>query len=152
MRHPLHRVLRLRSLLEDLSQLELEQRGAEVRRLEAAAEQEQTKARAARRDGLQRLTAGQMEWMLDVADAEILAWKGARLRSLAESRRPEVETARAALLERRLERRQVEALLTEAAEAEAMDEARREQQGVDDWFQSRTAREKPIAERDPHCP
>ncbi len=143
MKHPLHRVLRLRSLLEDLSQLELEQRGAEVRRLEAAAEQEQTKARAARRDGLQRLTAGEMEWMLEVADAEILAWKGARLRSLAESRRPEVEAARAALLERRLERRQVEALLTEAAEAEAMHEARREQQGVDDWFQSRTAREKP---------
>jgi ribosomal protein L12E/L44/L45/RPP1/RPP2 len=143
MKHPLRRLLKLRSLLEDLSQLELERRGAEVRRLEAAAEQEQTQARTARRDGLRRLTAGENEWMIEAADAEILEWTSARLRSLAESRRPEVEAARAAFLERRLERRQVEALLTEAAEAEAVDEARREQQGVEDWFQSRTARETP---------
>jgi flagellar export protein FliJ len=143
MKHPLERVLRLRALLEELSHRELERRATALRRLETAGERQRGLARAARGAGLRRLTEGEAEWLLEIADAEILTWKGGKLRSLAESRRPEVEAARAAMLERRLERRQVETLVTEAAEAEETAEARREQKRIDDWFQSQVARRKP---------
>lgn len=142
MKHPLRRVLRVRALLEELSKLELERQSGELRRLEKSAEGQRAGSRAARGDALRRLTAGEAEWMLEIADAEILAWKSGRLRSQAESRRPEVEAARAAMLERRLERRQVETLVTEAAAAEAVDEGRQEQKRIDDWFQSRDRRGK----------
>jgi flagellar export protein FliJ len=143
MKHPLTRLLRLRAMLEDRAHRELERRSAEVRRLDAAAEEGRAQARAARRDAVRHLGSGEAEWCVGMVDAEILTGNSARLGSLAESQRPELEAARAALLERRLERRQVETLVAEAAAAEALDEARHEQKRIDDWFQSRTAREKP---------
>jgi len=142
MKHPLRRVLRLRRLLEEQTQQELERRSAEVRRLENAAGEQRTRARRARGEALRQLTSGGADWLVEVADAEILAWKSARLRSQAESRLPELEAARTALLERRVERRQVETLVTEAAAAGALDESRREQRRIDDWFQSRAARDQ----------
>lgn len=147
MKHPLRRMLQLRALLEERSQRELERRNAEVRRLETAAEEQRKQARRARGDALRRLTAGEAEWLLEVSDAEMLAGRSARLRALAETQRPDLETARAEMLERRLERRQVETLVTEAALEEARDEARREQKRIDDWFQSRASREKPEVEQ-----
>ncbi len=146
MKHPLRRVLKLRALLEERSRRELERRNAEVRRLDSVAEEERAQARAARGDALRRLTAGEAEWRVEVSDAEVLAGRSAGLRALAESRRPGLEAARAEMLERRLERRQVETLVTEAAAEGARDEGRREQKRIDDWFQSRVAREKPGAE------
>lgn len=142
MKHPLRRLLQLRALLQEQSHLDLARRSAELRRLETMAGELRKKARAVRGDAVRQLIAGGADWLLEIADAEILGWKGARLRSEAESRRPDVEAARSALLERRVERRQVEALVTEGAMAEALDEARREQKRIDDWFQSRTARDK----------
>ena len=142
MKHPLRRVLRVRALLEELSKLELERQSGELHRLEKSAAGQRAGSRAARGDALRRLAAGEAEWMLEIADAEILAWKSGRLRSQAESRRPEVEAARAEMLERRLERRQVETLVTEAASAEAVEENRREQKRIDDWFQRHGTREK----------
>lgn len=142
MKHPLRRVLQLRTLLEEQSQLDLARRSGELRRLETMAGELRKKARAARGDVLRQLVAGGAEWLLEIADAEILGWKSSRLRSQAESRRPDVEAARAALLERRVERRQVDVLVSEGAMAEARDEMRREQKRIDDWFQSRAAREK----------
>jgi len=141
-KHPLRRVLRLRALLEEQSQLELTRRNAELRRLETMAGELRKKARAVRGDVLRQLASGAADWLLEIADAEILGWKSSRVRSQAESQRPDVEAARSALLERRVERRQVEVLVTEGAMAEALDEARREQKRIDDWFQSRAAREK----------
>jgi flagellar export protein FliJ len=142
MKHSLGRVLKLRALLEELSQLKLARQNTEVRQLETAAEALRTRARAAHGDRLRRLAEGDAEWHVEVADEEILAGYRTRLRECAESRRPELEASRAELLERRLERRQVETLVTEAAASEATDEARREQKRIDDWFQSRAARAK----------
>ena len=143
MKRALKRVLAVRALLEERAQLNLEQRNGEMRRLEMAADRERSEARSVRGAALRQLTAGVADWLLEIADAEMLAWKSARLREGAEARRPEVEAARTALLDRRVERRQVETLVSEAAAAEARDEARREQGRIDDWYQSRAAREKP---------
>jgi hypothetical protein len=139
----LQRILRVRRLLEDLAHLELEKKTAEVRRLEQAAAGQRSLALAVRAEGLQILEeqkdSATPEWLMGIADAEILAWKGGRLAALARGRRPDIEAARAELLGRRLDRRQLETLAAEAAEAERQTEVRREQKQADDWFQSRAA-------------
>lgn len=143
MKHPLRRVLELRALIEERSQQELERRGAEIRRLVKAAAVDRAAARAARADALRCLASGGAEWQVERADAEILAGRSAQLGSLAAARQPAAEAARAALLERRMERRQVETLMSEATAEAAREEARLEQKRVDDWFQSRALWEKP---------
>jgi hypothetical protein len=140
----LQRILRVRRLLEDLAHLELEKKTAEMRRLETAAAGQRSLALAARTDAMQilegRKDSATPDWLMGIADAEILAWKGGRLAALARARRPDIEAARAELLGRRLDRRQLESLAAEAAQAELQTEVRREQKQADDWFQSRVAR------------
>lgn len=144
MKRGLQRVLRIRALLEDLARLELESRSAEKRRLEMRAALQRSLSAAARSNALAVLSeAGTADdWMTGYADAEIFGWRGGKLRALAAARKPAVEKARNEFLERRLERRQVQALLTQAAEAEETERTRREQKRLDDWFQSRIARRR----------
>jgi hypothetical protein len=141
------RVLRIRALLEDLSRLEFEKKLAGMRFLEMAAERHRRLARSVRADALQTLagdeSAGRESWLMRIADAEVLGWKEARLQALAEEEQGAVRDARQELLARRLERRQVEALLATAARAEKKGQLRREQNLTDDWFQSGASREDP---------
>lgn len=74
-------------------------------------------------------------WRLDMADVEILGWKEGRLRALAAVCRSTVERAREELLERRLDRRQAEALIRAAEQLERQADLRREQQRADEWYQ-----------------
>jgi flagellar export protein FliJ len=140
MKGTLHRLLAIRTLLEDLAHLEFEKRAAEIRRLETAAEREGRLALAARADALRLLVepASSAEaWLVGIADADLLAWKRGALTALARAGRPALERARADLFTRRLERRQVEIIAAAAAEAEKHEQMRRDQKRVDDWFQSR---------------
>jgi hypothetical protein len=73
-----------------------------------------------------------------IADAELLARRASGLRALAEAGLPEVGAAREEMMERRTDRLQVESLLASAARAEEKEETRREQNRIDDWFQSRS--------------
>jgi hypothetical protein len=147
MKRKLDRVLRIRVLLEDLSRLEFEKKIANVRFLEIAAERQGQLARSVRADALRMLreeqSARRESWPMRVADAEILDWKAARFEALAEEGQGAVHEAREALLGRRLERRQVEALLAIAAREEKKGQVRREQNLTDDWFQSGPWREGP---------
>lgn len=146
MKHRLQRVLRVRAVLEELSRLELEERTAAVQRLERAAEQQQQRADAARAQSLGLLFSEQTDgWQTQIVDAEILAWKRGRLAALALAGQTAREEARQALLARRLDRRQIAALLDAAEEAGARERGRREQHQLDDWFHSR-------AYRKPHTP
>ena len=144
MKHSLDRVLRIRKLLEDLSRLELEKRAAAKRQLEKGAERQRQLALRARAEALKIAggCAGEGAWLLGIADADLLAWKGGRLRALAEAGRPAVEAARAEMLARRLDRRQTETLIAAAAAAEDKASQRRAQRQVDDWFQSRRGRRR----------
>lgn len=139
-----HRLLRLRVLLEELSELELEKHATQLRRLETAVEQHRASARAVRGEAVQLLMTMQDTdaWQVGVADVEVLGWKAGKLQSMADSHRPDVEVAREDLLARRLERRQVETLAAAAARTEEKERVRREQKQIDDWFQSRVVREK----------
>lgn len=140
MKKGLKRVLRVRELLEELAREELRSRSAERNRLLAAAERQKGLRLVACEEALRRLTAGDAGWLIETADADLLGWQRVRLLAAAEATRPAVETAREAMLERRMERRQVEALLVEAAAVEEEERWRREQKQADEWFQSRRQR------------
>jgi hypothetical protein len=147
MRRPLQHLLRIRQLLENLSHLELERRSVEVRQLEQGAERQRRLALTARSEALALLEQEKAEntpaWLVGVADADLLRWKRARLAAHAAARRPAMEDARQELLARRLERRQAETLAATAAAARQRKLRRREQNQVDDWFQSRAGRGRP---------
>jgi hypothetical protein len=78
---------------------------------------------------------------MKIADADILGWKGERLGALAAEAERAVGQAREEMLARRLERRQVEALLSVAARAGKKVRTRREQNLTDDWFRGGYTRE-----------
>ncbi|MGC2300859.1 MAG: hypothetical protein WA476_18780 [Acidobacteriaceae bacterium] len=145
MKSRLDRVLRVRALLENLSRLELERKIGQTGYLRTAAEQQQRLAQLTREDAVQILTAGDSEkhepWLMKIADADILGWKGQRLGALAADAEKAVGQAREEMLARRLERRQVESLLSAAARAEKKVRARREQNLTDDGFRKGSTRE-----------
>lgn len=144
MRRQLERLLRIRQLLEQLAHLELQRNTTEIAHLERAAERERRLAVAARSNALAQLEAGdaQSAWLLAAADAEMLRWKRARLGNLAAARRPALEAARREMLARRLERRQAETMVSAEESAQEKQRQRREQNFVDDWFQSRMVRNR----------
>jgi len=147
MRRQLDRLLRIRHLLEHLSQVELQRNAEEVRRLELAVERQRRLVLAARSEALASLETDGAQttpaWLVGVADAEMLRWKRARTGALAASHRPALEVARQEMLARRLERRQAETMAAAEETAREKKRRRREQNLVDDWFQSRIARNRP---------
>jgi flagellar export protein FliJ len=142
---PFEQLWRVRQLVEELSQRELANRTAELRRLEETAGHLQTGALASRRtalDGLGESFDGK-EWQTGLADAQILEWGSKQLRRDAEAEKPKISATRDELLERRMERLQAETLVEAARRAEAQETGRREQQWLDDWFHRRTKPENP---------
>ena len=143
MKRSLARLLRVRSLLEDLAHRRLEGTTAALRRLEDAAVHQQQLSLRTRSQALDLLSsnppADPSEWLTGIADADLLSWKSGQLAALADAARPAVEEARAQLLTRRIEHRQLKTLLDEAAHAEQQERGRQEQRQIDDAFHSRAA-------------
>ncbi len=139
MKRSLNRLLHIRALLEEVSRLDLEKKNAEMRSLERAVTDQRLLAAGVRADAIRVLTedADGEGWLVAIADAGILGWKETRLQSLAAISRSAVATARDELLERRLERRQVETLIVAAERIEKQEESRREQNRADEWYQQR---------------
>lgn len=147
MKRGLKRVLRVRALLEELSREELRKRAEERNRLLDAAERQKGSRLAARGEALRRLAGGDQGWLVEMADADLLGRQRGKLLAAADERRPAVEAAREAMLARRVERRQVETLLSEAAASEEEERSRREQKHADEGFQRRRARARAIRGR-----
>jgi hypothetical protein len=139
----LERVLRIRDLQEEQQRLALESAAGELRDLEAArqaaGEMEragrawigasvQTGLLADRQGGLVQATAGRRR-------AELLAQHIARAKA-------ETKRLHEAFLEKRLERRQAETLVSESEARDVIESNRRSQRAVDDWHGSRKQREK----------
>lgn len=145
MKRNLYRLLRIRDLFAELSRLDLERKALAVREAEQAGARQKQMARTARGAAFRLLAEAAPEsaaaWLTEIADAELLSWKTTRFLSIAAARRPAFESAREVLLARRLERLQVKTLAAGAARAEEAVRARREQRNIDDWFQSRAARD-----------
>ena len=131
----LDRLLRLRTLLEDVGRVELEARMQELVRVEREMETSRQWNRELRWQGFAAIgearDAGRLE-------AEVLArWvadASVALAVLQEQRAMAADAAKAAYLERRKDRRQVESVLEARATVQAIEQGRREQRTLDDWF------------------
>ena len=146
MKRPLRRLLRVRALVEEVARLQLEKRTAEMRALTLAAEHQQEIVRSARSLAIEDLTGGQTSgtesWCLRIADAALAHSREARLEALADAAKPGIVQAGEELLERRVERRQVEILHEAEMQAEEQRQIRQDQSRTDDWFQSRSVSRK----------
>jgi L-amino acid N-acyltransferase YncA len=134
------RVLHVRRLLEERTSLELQARSAELRRLEGAAEEQRRLAAATRSDALRQMLAEDAtDACLGMADAEIFSWKRRRMETAAQKVSEEVVEVRERMRSRRVETKQAAALVSEAEETEKREWNRREQQRLDDSFQSHSS-------------
>jgi hypothetical protein len=144
----LRRLLQLRQLEEDQSRVALEAALAEQHRLERALATAEGRGRhgrqlvnlAARSGDLPDRIAGLEEGRAAARQAAILEAAIPRSRQAVESERANFQAAR-------VERRQVETLLSEAEAAETLNADRRTQQSLDDWYGSRRQVAENAAER-----
>jgi flagellar export protein FliJ len=139
LKHPLDRLLRLRSLLADVSRLELEARLQELAQVESALTRLQQTRRAMRQRSFAGIAGAQnADWL----EAEVVGeWVAGELGVFEKARQQktvEANTAKAAYLERRKECRQVETVIDAQSAAAAIERDRREQQELDDWFGQRS--------------
>lgn len=135
MRKSLLRVLQVRRLLEESAGRDLQIKTAELRRLEAAAEGQRSLAAEARSSALRQ--APEPDSWLGMTDAEIFTWRRQRFEAMAHRAGDEVAALHEFRMARRTERQQAEALLRDAERELNRERGRREQQRLDDWFQSR---------------
>jgi flagellar biosynthesis chaperone FliJ len=148
MRTSLDRILRIRQLQEETIQLEFQTLASEIHRLESAAAGQRQLGRKTHQAALLSLIRSEWDerptessnWLMAMGDAAIFQQRCERLGALAETRQPAAEEARQQLLTRRVERRQIEAVMAIAAAAEQKSRTRREQKHLDDWFQTMNLR------------
>lgn len=151
MKTPLTRLLRLRSLLEESSRMELERRAAIASALELARDRERERARACRERAAETVIqsdVGSEEQMADLARLREAEWRSAdvadgcaqRIVPLAQAAERRLAAGREEFLARRKERRQVERVLESAVERARVERERSEQRELDDWFGMRRSR------------
>lgn len=139
----LERVVRVRSLLEEIAQTRLEEEIAEMQSFENAAEHAKEISLATRTAALSLLadrSPAIADWFINLSDADILGWKEDRLKALSRAAASDVDLAREELLSRRRDRRQAEILVLNSRREREIKRQRYEQKQVDDWFQRRSAR------------
>lgn len=139
LKHPLDRLLRLRSLLADVSRLELEARLQELAQIESALTHLEQTSRATRQQSFAGIAqARSVDWLEAEAICEWVAWELGVFEKARQRKTVEANTAKAAYLERRKECRQVETVIDAQGAAAAIERDRREQQELDDWFGQRS--------------
>lgn len=140
MRAPLERLLKLRALVEETSRMELEQRAALAARVGRAQERERKTIRESRAEVVKTVSIDSeveeqveqrtIEW----SNAESAAWRERQLEPLAKAAARRVEEGRAEFFEKRKERRQVESVVEVQRERLRVEQDRRTQRNLDDWF------------------
>lgn len=131
----LKRVLRLRSIFEEISRTELAAEAQRARQLESAVDQKHLAIARHRRESFEGLGQADTDsWVLAEQAREVAEWQVQQIAPLAEQQSLRVAAARDVFMERRNERRQVETVIeNRQAEIERM-QGRREQQELDEWF------------------
>jgi hypothetical protein len=143
MKHPLDRILRLRSLLEEISRMELEMRLQEMARLENGLETIERNRRSMRQMRHKSLVQGEASWLDAQVMGEWLAVESFALESMREQKQTAADAAKATYLERRKEHGQIESVIEASASVVAMVRNRREQQELDDWFVQQKQKNRP---------
>ena len=137
MKHPLDRILRLRSLLEEISRIELEARLQEVTRIEGGLKSMQQNHRHMQQLRHEAIVQADGNWQEAHVMGEWLAGEALSLEPVLEWKEAEAEVAKAFYLERRKEHRQIESVIEAEVALATIERSRREQQELDDWFGQR---------------
>jgi hypothetical protein len=143
----LRRLLRIRELEEEQNHLALESAIGELHRLEHALTT--TVERERRGRSLVHVSAqtGQvMDRIAGFEETRSASRQAAALAPRIEAQGEEVAARREEFLMKRVERRQAETLIQETEALEAIEDGRRGQQALDDWYGSRQHREEGAAE------
>jgi hypothetical protein len=162
---PLARVLRLRALLEEVSRIELEKAAWESLRIERARERENEMAQAAKREAFSLMAEADRQakneeggdkanreftrpvtnegLILAEAAVDMAMWCERRLEPMAHAAMRRVEAGREEFFLKRKERQQVEAVLQDQAARCKVEQERRQQRILDDWFATKHDRSRP---------
>lgn len=134
----LRRLLRIRDLEEEQLRVVLESAMADLHALEQAL----AAARKRQRRGRERVGAARdaAEHISALVESESGAMHTKTLGGRVADAEREAARLRQQYLSKRIERRQAETLIREAEARDAAEEARRAQQGHDDWFGGRRQR------------
>ncbi|QNI34161.1 hypothetical protein H7849_09810 [Alloacidobacterium dinghuense] len=139
MKSSLDRLLRLRSLLEDVSRVELEAQLQEMAQIERALSRAQTAGRAMRQQSFAGISEAQRtDWLVAQAVSEWVTREQSLFESARERKEVQVDAAKAVYLNRRKECRQVANVIDARAVEAAKEQVRREQSELDDWFGQRS--------------
>ena len=154
MNRPLVRVFRLRALLEEVSRMELEGLAQQASRIERARARQRDLAITCRREALSLIPdaksgetgneggtvsasadrAAKEGWTLAEAARNMAEFRARQLEPLAQIAMLRVEAGREEFFLRRKERQQAETVLQNEAALRKIDQERREQRVLDDWF------------------
>jgi flagellar export protein FliJ len=139
------RLLHIRELEEEQSRAALEQAVAERNRLEQALRSAGEHEREGRRLVVRSTMTGQVwERFAGLAESRTAEKNSRLLAAQIELAAEEVAALRAELIRKRVERRQAETLVEGARAHQAVENARREQQSLDDWYLNRKADEPTV--------
>lgn len=159
------RILRLRTLLEELSRLELERHVQRAAQIERSMTRENTLAAASRREFYSLIARGSAdERSLSEADSairpadetprellgvsrEVTAMRTAKLQFLSGIEAKSVAERTQEFHLRRKERHQVQTLLEHEATLEKIEQERTDQRELDDWYALREAQKRKKALR-----
>jgi hypothetical protein len=142
----MRRLLRVLALEEEQRQSVLESAVGELRRLERALDSAAERERGGRRLLAASAASGELtDRVAALEETRAAKRRAATLRPWIEEAAEEVLELREAYLAKRVERRQTETLLQAAEAAKALEDARRSQQSLDDWYLNRRNR-KPVAQ------
>lgn len=151
----LARLLNLRWLVEESSRMELEARAALAARIDSVQRRERESARESRERAVATIAAPgsaaeqaaerTMEWM----NAESALGRERQLEPLARAAAERVAEEREEYFARRKERRQVESVLEAERARLRVEQERRAQRDLDDWFGMKLIRERRKSESGP---
>lgn len=138
---PLRRLLRVRALEEEQSRLALEAELGELRRLESALHGTEERERRGRELVHDSAKSGEaLDRIAGIEESKAASRAGFLLKSRVESAGAMVADLQEEFIEKRVERRQAETLVGEIEAREMIEQGRRSQQRLDDWYGSRGRR------------
>jgi flagellar export protein FliJ len=134
----LRRLLHIRTLEEEQRKLALDSALAELHRLEGALGATRARERAGRsRIALSSRSGDAADRIAGLVECESARHRAQILEARISETTQRIGRSRDEYLAKRVERRQVETVIQEARSAQDAETARREQQGVDEWFSAR---------------
>ncbi len=145
----LRRLLRIRELQEEQSRLALESALGELHRLEhalAATVERERRGRSLIQTSAQ--TGELTDRIAGIEETRSAKFHAATLSPRIEGMGEEVTDRREEFLLKRVERRQAETLIQETEARNAIEDGRRGQQALDDWYSSRLYRDRDKEEAD----